>query len=78
MLISRPAGREAWLVAQAYTLSGKEETINVDFSGVEVLTPSWADEFITKLLERYGKEHVKLQNTQNPSVQATLATLNIT
>jgi len=49
MLISRPAGREAWLVAKAYSLPPKKDEILVDFEGVLVLTPSWADEFLTKL-----------------------------
>ena len=70
MLLSRPSGREAWLVAQAYTLPQKDEEIVVDFNGVLVLSPSWADEFLTKLKEKYSK--VKYVNTSNASVKATL------
>ncbi|NCN25027.1 DUF4325 domain-containing protein [Candidatus Berkelbacteria bacterium CG_4_9_14_3_um_filter_39_23] len=71
MLISRPAGREAWLVAKAYSLPPKEkDEILVDFEGVLVLTPSWADEFLTKLKEKYID--VKYLNTSNASVRATL------
>ena len=78
MLVSRPAGREAWLVAQAYVLPrGKGEKIIVDFAGVDVLAPSWADEFITKLIERFGRENVNFLNADNASVQATFETLNM-
>lgn len=71
-LSSRPAGKEAYLSAKAYSLpQNKEEMIEIDFNGVEVLTPSWADEFITPLLsERPGR--VVLLSTNNASVKATL------
>lgn len=76
MLISRPAGRDAWLGAQAYILpKSTREKIILDFSGVDVLSPSWADEFITKLIERQGKRRVEFRNTENPSVQVTLEVL---
>ncbi len=75
LLISRPAGREAFLAMSAYlTRDLKEnEKIEIDFSGVKVLTPSWADEVITKLAERFS--NIKLVNTDNATVQATLKTL---
>ena len=78
MLISRPAGREAWLAAQAYILpKSTKEQIIADFEGVAVLSPSWADEFLTKLVERQGKENIVFKNTENPSVQATLKVLGL-
>lgn len=72
ILVSRPAGREAYLAMQAYILKGidKNELIEIDFSGVKVLAPSWADEVITKILENF--QNVKLLNTKNSSVQTTL------
>ena len=75
MLISRPAGREAWLVAQAYSLPKETKSVTLDFAGVSVLSPSWADEFITKLVERYGLDNVRFVHTKNLSVKATLQTL---
>ncbi|OHA63926.1 MAG: hypothetical protein A2940_01160 [Candidatus Wildermuthbacteria bacterium RIFCSPLOWO2_01_FULL_48_29] len=77
MLISRPAGREVWLAAQAYSLPEGTDSVVVDFAEVVVLSPSWADEFLTPLRERFGEENVKLQNTENLSVQATLRSLGI-
>ena len=73
ILISRPAGREAFLMAKAYVFRGIEKTddITLDFDGVKVLAPSWADEFITGLKSDYGN-NVKYDNTENPSVAASL------
>ena len=74
-LVSRPSGKEAWLAFQP-TLNEipEDEEIIVDFEGVVVLTPSWADEFLSPLRSRF-KDKVKLQNTDNPSVAATLTIL---
>ena len=70
MLISRPAGHEAYLAAKAYLLPKKDEKILVDFEGVLVLSPSWADEFLTPLKEKFPQ--TKYLHTQNASVKATL------
>jgi hypothetical protein len=74
-LVSRPSGKEAWLAFQP-TLSEipENEEIIVDFEGVIVLTPSWADEFLSPLYSKF-KDNVKLRNTENPSITATLAIL---
>ncbi len=78
MLISRPAGREAWLAARAYALpQDSEETIEVDFQGVDVMAPSWADEFLTPLVAKHGKERIVFTTFHNPSVRATLEMLNL-
>ncbi len=50
------------------------EEIVVDFEGVVTFTPSWGDEFLGPLLDRFGGRLV-LKNTENPSVQATLKLL---
>jgi hypothetical protein len=74
VLVSRPAGREAYLAMSAYVTKDlpKNEEVIIDFSGVKVLTPSWADEMITKLAE--GRV-LKAENAGNPTVRATLKTL---
>ena len=73
--MSRPAGREAYLALSAYLIKGvdRQELLEIDFEGVKVLTPSWADEVITKLAQEFP--NIKLLNTQNSTVQATLKTL---
>ena len=74
-LVSRPSGKEAWLAFQP-TLNNVQENeeVIVDFSDVAVLTPSWADEFLTPLHSRFPGR-VELVNTDNASIKATLATL---
>lgn len=76
-LISRPAGKEAYLAFQS-SLSNLEENgvLEIDFDGVITLSPSWADEFLTPLLEKYDKK-LKFVNTSNASVMETLKILNI-
>ncbi len=74
-LVSRPSGKEAWLAYQpVLNEASEDEEIVVDFQDVVVLTPSWADEFLTPLYKRFNGK-VKLRNTDNPSVTATLAIL---
>ena len=75
VLISRPAGREAFFAMSAYNFKNipENEEIEIDFSGIKVLTPSWADEVVTKIAARF--KNVKLTNTENSTVQATLKTL---
>ena len=75
VLISRPAGREAFLALSAYQLRdvSVNEPIEIDFEGVKVMGPSWTDEVVTKVAEHFSS--VRLLNTQNPSVQATLKIL---
>ncbi|MFH1710457.1 MAG: DUF4325 domain-containing protein [bacterium] len=77
ILISRPAGKEAFLAAKAYLLKALQprEGIIIDFAGVKVLSPSWADEFITQIKQMYKKNKITFLNITNPSVKATLAAI---
>ena len=53
-LVSRPAGKEAWLAFQPVLKEMPSgEKIIVDFAEVVVLTPSWADEFLTPLKNKF-------------------------
>ena len=75
ILTSRPAGKEAYLAYQpSLSQLADKEIIKIDFEGVSVFTPSWADEFITPLIDRYG-DRIVLLDSHNPSVQATLSLL---
>lgn len=77
-LISRQTGKEASLASRSFFKDVKEgEIIEVDFDGVLTFSPSWGDEFLTPLLEKYGDSLV-LKNTSNPSVKATLEILQTT
>ena len=70
-LSSRPAGKEAYAAILPLLESiGKQETIEIDFDGVLSFSPSWGDEFLTPLLNRFGKRLVLLPH-DNLSVIAT-------
>ncbi|MCR5062228.1 MAG: STAS-like domain-containing protein [Treponema sp.] len=73
VLVSRPAGKEAFLMAKSYIFDSlkADDTIDLDFSIVKVLTPSWADEFISGIKNNYTNK-INYLNTQNESVSATL------
>lgn len=74
-LISRELGSEA-LKAFQPTLReiSKNEELEIDFSGVLTLSSSWADEFLTPLLNQIGDRLVLLPS-DNLSVQATIKLL---
>ena len=74
-LISRELGSEA-LKAFQVTLRElpKDENLEIDFSGVLTLSPSWADEFLSPLLNQLG-DHLVLLPSDNLSVHATLRIL---
>lgn len=75
-LVSRPAGREAFAALNANVLRRlpPTERIEVDFSGLDVLTPSWGEEFFIALRGAYG-DRVALLPSDNPSVKLTLETI---
>ena len=76
VLVSRPAGKEAFLMAKAYIFNdlNSSDSLQLDFSNVKVLTPSWADEFISGIKNTYNNT-LQFINTQNESVAASLKTV---
>jgi len=71
-LSSRPTGKEAYLSARAYILpKDKNEKVEIDFTGVEGLTPSWADEFLTPIKKEFG-ENLILLPSDNVTIKSTL------
>jgi hypothetical protein len=75
ILMSRPAGKEAFLGFSPILAEVKDsEPIEVDFEGVVAFSPSWGAEFLEPLTEKFGNRVVYL-NTKNPSVKATLELL---
>ena len=74
-LISRELGGEAF---KAFQPTLRElplnEELEIDFAGVLTLSPSWADEFLSPLLNHLG-ERLLLLPSDNLSVQATLRIL---
>lgn len=75
-LISRPEGRDAALVIRnQYLASNEVKTIEIDFTDVKVMTPSWLDEIYQELLKSYSRDQITFINTTNSSVKASLETI---
>lgn len=75
LLTSRPDGSEALAAIEPLLQNLPEnEVLELDFKGVTTFTPSWADEFVTKLVDRFGNR-VLFINGENPSVVVTLELL---
>lgn len=74
-LTSRQLGKEAYL-AFNNTLAtvNKDEEIVIDFDGVNTLSPSWADEFITPLAKE-RPDKITIKKTDNLSVDETIKLL---
>jgi hypothetical protein len=51
-----------------------EDDIILDFNEIKVLTPSWADEFISGIKSEHSNP-IQYINTENPSVKASLKTV---
>jgi hypothetical protein len=74
-LISRELGSEALKAFQSTLREFSEnEELEIDFSGILTLSPSWADEFLSPLLDKLDNRLVLL-SSDNLSVQATLRIL---
>lgn len=73
-LISRQAGKEALAAFRPTLRTAADEPLLIDFTGVITFSPSWGDEFLTPLLNEYGRR-LALKMTDNPSVMATLEIL---
>ena len=74
-LNGRQFGKESFAAFESSLRDIKDdEKIIVDFEGVVTFTPSWGDEFLGPLFDRFG-ERLVLKNTKNPSVQASLEML---
>lgn len=72
VLVSRPAGLEAFNALRSSL--NANEPVQIDFSDVLTVTPSWFDEFLTNLAE-YMHGQVELLPTDNASVRAMLPIL---
>ena len=72
MLISRPAGKEAAsIILSAFIPPTDAEPIELDFSGVEVIAPSWLEEVLNNLKDVYG-DRVVCRAYDNLSLKESL------
>jgi len=75
ILTSRESGREAYNAFLPTINAAKgDELLEIDFSEIGALTPSWADEFLSKLQDTFGDRLILLP-TSNLSAQATIELL---
>jgi len=74
VLTSRLAGKEAFAAIRP-TLDPDADIVEIDFSGIISLAPSWADEFFTAIGNMY-KERVRYLPTDNQSAIETLKILS--
>ena len=72
VLVSRPAGLESFNAIRPNLR--RDEDVQIDFSDVLTVTPSWLDEFLSQLAD-YMQADIILLPTQNASVLATLPVL---
>jgi len=73
VLTSRPMGKEAFAAIRP-TLDPNADAVEIDFSDIISLSPSWADEFFTALKDMYGNR-IKYLPTDNLSVIETFKIL---
>ena len=74
-LTSRQLGKEAFDAFQpSLKETAADEILEIDFAGIDVLSPSWGDEFLTPLQKQY-QNRLFLKKTENPSVHETIALL---
>lgn len=76
MLISRPAGKEAAaIMLSSFKPTNDQEPIELDFTGVDVIAPSWLDEVLTTLNDVY-KDRVKCLDSGNITLRESLKIIN--
>ncbi len=74
LLNGRTAGMEA-AIRLFQIINGMKDngTITLDFDGVEILTPSFADELINQIKERYkGRKRLEFDNIKTAVIKDTL------
>lgn len=72
VLVSRPAGQEAFNAIRPQL--DPNALIEIDFDDVLTVTPSWLDEFLTRLSD-FNQGKVELLTTDNASVLVALPIL---
>ena len=77
LLTSRQLGKEALAALNSQLPKENTEKIIVDFIDVTTFSPSWGDEFLSPLEQRY-QNNLFLRNTSNPSVKVTIEILEET
>jgi len=77
LLTSRQFGKEALAALTSQLPKEDSKKIIIDFLGITTFSPSWGDEFLSPLQQKY-QNNLFLKNTSNPSVKATIEILEET
>ncbi len=78
ILISRPNGREAALIMlSSFKPTNDQDAIELDFSQVDVVAPSWLDEVLTALSKAYGSKRIKCSPDTNVTLQESLKVIDL-
>jgi len=77
LLTSRQLGKEALAALNSQLPKENTEKIIVDFLDITTFSPSWGDEFLSPLQQKF-QNNLFLKNTGNPSVKATIEILEET
>lgn len=77
LLTSRQLGKEALAALNSQLPKENTEKIIIDFLDITTFSPSWGDEFLSPLQEKF-QNNLFLKNTSNPSVKATIEILEET
>lgn len=77
LLTSRQLGKEALAALSSQLPKGDNEKVIIDFLDITTFSPSWGDEFLSPLQQKY-QNNLLLKNASNPSVKATIEILEET
>lgn len=77
LLTSRQLGKESLAAISPQLPKSNNEKIVIDFLDITTFSPSWGDEFLSPLQQKY-QNNLFLKNADNPSVKATIEILEET
>lgn len=77
LLTSRQLGKESLAAIYPQLPQDNQEKVIIDFLDITTFSPSWGDEFLSPLQQKY-QNNLFLKHTSNPSVKATIEILEET
>ncbi|PIT95111.1 hypothetical protein COT98_01175 [Candidatus Falkowbacteria bacterium CG10_big_fil_rev_8_21_14_0_10_39_9] len=77
LLTSRQLGKESLAALLSQLPKDDNEKVIIDFLDITTFSPSWGDEFLSPLQQKY-QNNLLLKNVSNPSVKATIEILEET
>lgn len=76
-LVSRPAGKEAAaIMLSSFKPKSDDEIIELDFTNIEVIGPSWLDEVLRALRDTYGTSRIRCLDSDSMSLRESLKVID--